>query len=247
MSTTPPQRPPITRLREFAQTLKSRSNAGDNQRRTLSELFNCDTSDTTSILSGLATVHSLVQICKTDTSKLPERARNLHLQTLLEIETGLGRVGFERSISDMTGAWTDATLRALEFVEHGLLDFQHELAIPPKDLQELKGMLDAVETEILATACDPRLKRIVIDHIAIIRNALNVYAVGGATDLERALATSYGSIMLHLDLFKDNAAPAKSFWGVLEKCRSVVGLANDVNTLLPPAHAAWKAISSAIG
>jgi hypothetical protein len=139
------------------------------------------------------------------------RSELLAAQAWLEGKGGKGRLIsplFERlltasSVGRIHNAWNDyrgnvvapEVLTGLEWLAWAMPE---EASINDADLQAINQSIEALEKSASADGVAPVLRKVALDSVALLRNALRAYGIKGTAALDEALTKAAGTVALQI-------------------------------------------------
>ncbi|MEX5352556.1 hypothetical protein WCE02_14535 [Pseudomonas juntendi] len=201
------------------------------------QIFECEKSDTSSLLNGLAQLINLIAEAKKATERHAPGDQTIYLAPFPHIENLLSRVNFDQQWNSVKAHVNDKMISGLEFGSHMLSFSYGQSAFEQKEIQSLLEGISALLAECLETQLPDELKRFFAKNIEGLRSALIAYKISGTEGVQEEIDRIGGAIFRHRSEIENAKASTETgafvekFFNLVSRINDSVQLAQNVQTI----------------
>jgi hypothetical protein len=205
-------------------------------RNVWAEIFDLNPEADSQILEKTSLLIGLLIEVKRSIENAKDLNQDLYLERLPRIEEAFLSVRLTDQWKAFDNRLDGTTMLSLKHCSDALSNRSSEAVIEEDELRELRSDVQALIDRILDDSeLDPELRRILLDHLEIIRRAIINYKVHGSDGLQEAIKTATGAVYLNRELFEaeKDSDSVSLFWKIIVRIGTLTALVNDANQLAP--------------
>jgi hypothetical protein len=178
-------------------------------------------------MSKVGKVFTLPRLIGEQIQQYTDLEHELYLGWQKDLAEAFTTVNFKAQFAQFSDKLTDSLLINIRFCSHELAKRKPEKILDEKALAEIKETVHKLYDEVLAARLDADLTRYMLDHLYMIIEAIDDFAITGALGVRTALDAVAGTVLTSTTLAKrTKSSPfGERFWAVVGRIGMLLDLA----------------------
>ncbi|MCH2154566.1 MAG: hypothetical protein MK080_01015 [Opitutales bacterium] len=205
-----------------------KANAKQSGRGSLASYFSIDASSNEEVFAKVSKFYILIGDAERKIKSIDDPYRDKVLLCFVPLKKQFKSVNVDSSWQGQLNQISESDLGLLEIGADLLDKHFKENEIEKKQLDALIIDVNQVDSEIINSDVDPKVKGVIIDLLEGIRVSVSDYKVSGVEGLKRILAESFGRLSLDHEIVsvESEKESVKHFWDILSKINTMISSAD---------------------
>jgi hypothetical protein len=227
---------PARRLHEIL-TATNAQNASTSARAVWSATLGIKGNDVIAVFRQLVAISELTDEIEQAIREIPNINHETYLQHFPQLRSVLAFPQLDTPWSEMQRLFGPHAIRDLEFCADKIDERHTEEALGDDELAKLSSEVGDLFTEVEASDIDPKLRRILLELLALIQRSINEYRIHGNKGLRTVLARALGELLLEYQQVKKEpeGGVARKVVEYLQRLATLLGQLSEFKALAQPA------------
>ena len=161
--------------------------------------------DNVQITKGVVELYSLSQEIQSLIEMNERLNHQLYLSSFNQIDQSFFPLNLNSNWKSVKQYLTDEALTRLQFCAEELSKFYSEESLSEDDLKDIITKTESLFEALQKSTLPDTLRLSLLEEVARVRNAINMYTIRGAKGLKEALQATIGSVVVNQDELKKNS------------------------------------------
>ncbi len=208
--------------------MKKKPNPSTAGRQVIASYFSINQGENEEVYSKFSKFYTLISESERKIKSIEDPYRDKVLLCFIPIKNHLKSLHIDSPWQTQLNGISESDLGLLEIGADLLDTYFQETEIQETKLKALVEEVNSLDSEIIDSDVDPKVKGIITDLTEGIRRSISDYKLSGVEGLKKILAESFGRLSLDHEIVKTESEKPSvmKFWDILSKINTMISSAD---------------------